>query len=175
MLALYIIYFVIGVIVALLVIALFLPSGYNIEKSAIIGKRVPEVMDRVADLNNYARWNPWQMMEPGSKMNIAGTPKTPGHTYSWQGKKIGEGKLVLRSIDSRHVHFDLEFIKPWKSSANDNWLFEEWGTGETKVTWQNNGDLPYPMARLMGPTLNKTLNKQFEEGLQNLKKLCEGI
>ena len=175
MLALYIIYVVIGIIIALLVIALFLSSSYNIEKSTIIKKPVPEVMDKVADLHHYARWNPWQMMEPGSKMKITGTPKTPGHSYSWNGKKIGEGKLILRSIDHKHVHFGLEFIKPWKSEANDNWLFEEWGTSETKVTWQNNGDLPYPMARLMGPVLNKNLNKQFEAGLQNLKKLCEGV
>lgn len=175
MLALYIIYVVIGIIVALLVIALFLPSSYNIEKSTIIKKPVPEVMEKVADLHNYARWNPWQMMEPGSKMTITGTAKIPGHSYGWNGKKIGEGRLTLRSIDHKHVHFALEFIRPWKSEANDNWMFEEWGTGETKITWQNNGSLPYPMARLMGSVLNKSLNKQFEDGLKNLKKLCEGI
>lgn len=173
MLALYIIYCVVGIILMLLVIALFLPSGYHVEKSAIIVKPVPEVMDKVANLNFYARWNPWQMMEPGSKMTIEGTPKTPGHFYHWVGKKIGEGRLTLRNIDHKHLHFALEFIKPWKGLASDNWMFEEWGNGETKVTWQNNGDLPYPFARLMGPALNKTLNKQFTEGLQNLKKLCE--
>jgi hypothetical protein len=135
---------------------------------------VPAVMDRVADLNNYARWNPWQKKEPDSKMTIKGTPKTPGHSYTWNGKKIGEGSLELRTIDHKYVHFLLTFIRPWKNQANDNWMFEEWGTGETKVTWQNNGNLPYPIGRLMGKMLNKGLNKQFEEGLQNLKKLCEG-
>lgn len=174
MLVLYIIYGIIGIIVALLVIALFLPAKYNIEKSIVILKPVRDVMNRVADLNYYARWNPWQMTEPGSKMEIKGTPYIPGHEYRWNGKKIGEGRLVLRAIDHKHIHFDLEFIRPWKSFANDNWVFEEWGNGETKVTWQNNGELPYPMARLMGPVLNKTLHKQFEEGLRNLKKLCEG-
>jgi hypothetical protein len=175
MLVLYILYGVIGIIVVLLVMALFFPAKYHIEKSLVIIKPVREVMAKVADLNYYARWNPWQMMEPGSKMTIKGTPQTPGHEYWWRGKKIGEGRLILRSIDQKHVHFGLEFIRPFKSIANDNWLFEEWGNGETKVTWQNNGDLPYPMARLMGPILNKNLNKQFEEGLRNLKKLCEGL
>jgi hypothetical protein len=41
------------------------------------------------------------------------------------------------------------------------------------VTWQNSGQLPWPMARLMGPMINKGLNKQFGIGLDNLKKLCE--
>jgi hypothetical protein len=85
------------------------------------------------------------------------------------------GSLTINSIDNKHIHFDLEFLKPWKSRAKDNWLFEAWGDGsETKVTWQNSGNLPYPMARIMGPMINKNLNKQFEEGLGNLKKMCEG-
>jgi hypothetical protein len=67
----------------------------------------------------------------------------------------------------------LEFLKPWKSKAKDNWLFEHWGDGETKVTWQNSGNLPWPMARLMGPIIHKNLNHQFEAGLSNLKKFCE--
>lgn len=173
MLVFYILYGIIGIVVALLVIALFLPAKYYVEKSLVILKPVKEVMVRVTDLNNYARWNPWQQMEPGSKMTIKGEPQLPGHEYRWSGKKIGEGRLILRAIDHKHAHFNLEFIKPWKSLAQDNWLFEEWGNGETKVTWQNNGDLPYPIARLMGPYLRKQLNKQFEEGLRNLKKLCE--
>ena len=62
---------------------------------------------------------------------------------------------------------------PWKARARDNWIFEEWGNGETKVTWQNFGELPYPVGRLMGYILNRSLNRQFTEGLNNLKKLCE--
>ncbi len=162
-----------GLIVLILLVAAFLPGSYNVEKSTIINKPVNGVMDKVADFNYYKQWNPWQQMEPQSKQEITGTPKTPGHKYSWSGKKIGEGSLTLRDIDPKHVHINLEFIKPWKAKANDNWLFEEWGNGETKVTWQNNGALPYPMARLMGPYLNKSLQKQFVTGLENLKKLCE--
>lgn len=173
MLVLYIIFAFIGIIVSLLVVALFLPVRYHIERSLVILKPVQEVMSRVADLNYYARWNPWQRKEPNSKMEIKGSPQTPGHEYWWSGKKIGEGRLTLRRIDAKHAHFNLEFIRPWKSTASDNWLFEEWGNGETKVTWQNYGSLPYPLARLMGPLISKGLKKQFEEGLRNLKKLCE--
>jgi hypothetical protein len=171
---LYIVSVIIVLIIALLLIALFLPGAYHVEKSAIIKKPVAFVMDRVADLNYYAKWNPWQKKGSNNKNEITGNPKTRGHKYSWAGKKIGIGSLTLRDIDNKHVHFNLEFIKPWKASANDDWMFEEWGTGETKVTWQNNGDLPYPIARLMGAILKKSFNRQFVEGLNNLRQLCEG-
>ena len=168
-----IVYLFIGLIIFLLVVAALLPKIYNVEKTVIIKKPVPFVMSRVSDLNVYALWNPWQKTEPGSSKTISGTPGTPGHKYAWQGKKIGIGSFTISSIDDKHIHFVVEFLKPWKTKAKDNWLFEPWGDDETKVTWQNSGSLPWPLARLMGPIINKNLNHQFSEGLNNLKTLCE--
>ena len=70
-------------------------------------------------------------------------------------------------------HFGLFNISLWYK-ANDNWMFEPWGEDETKVTWQNSGQLSWPIASLMGPMITKNLNHQFEQGLNNLKKMCEG-
>jgi hypothetical protein len=167
------VYIFIGLIIALLIVAALLPKVYNVEKIVIIKKPVRDVMKRVSDLNEYSKWNPWQQSEPAANKKITGIPGTAGHVYAWQGKKIGVGSLTISSIDDKHIHFALEFLKPWKSKAKDNWLFEHWGDDETKVTWQNSGNLPWPMARLMGPIINKNLNHQFEAGLNNLKKLCE--
>lgn len=170
-----VVYIILGLIAALLIIATLMPKNYNIEKSAIIKRRPDDIMNKVGDLNSYSQWNPWQQMDPTAKSTITGTPKSPGHKYAWEGKKIGVGSLTLNSLDDKHLHFDLEFLKPWKSKAKDNWLFEPWGDGnETKLTWQNSGELPWPIARLMSPMINKNLNHQFEVGLENLKKLCEG-
>lgn len=170
-----IVYVILGLIGLVLLVAAMMPKNYNVEKTAIIKKSVPDVMNKVGDLNSYSQWNPWQQMEPTAKSNITGTPKTPGHKYEWEGRKVGVGSLTLASLDNKHIHFILEFLKPWKAKAKDNWLFEPWGDGgETKVTWQNSGELPWPMARLMSPMINKNLNHQFEVGLGNLKKLCEG-
>jgi Polyketide cyclase / dehydrase and lipid transport len=169
-----VIYVLLGLVALLLLMAALMAKTFNVEKTIVIKKPVDHVMRHVSDFAHYSTWNPWQQMEPSSSKTITGTPGTPGHRYEWQGKKIGTGHLTLRSIDTKHVHFDLEFVKPWKSKAKDNWLFEPWGDGgETKVTWQNSGELPWPMARLMGPMITKNLNHQFGVGLENLKKMCE--
>ena len=168
------VYIFIGIIVALLLIAAIMPKEYNVERSIVIAKPVRDVMNRIGNLNDYSLWNPWQQSDSTTKSTITGTPHTPGHKYAWEGKKVGVGSLTLNSLDDKHIHFDLEFLKPWKSKAKDNWLFEHWGNGETKVTWQNSGELPWPTARLMGPMINKNLGHQFSTGLANLKKLCEG-
>ncbi|MFI5186977.1 MAG: SRPBCC family protein [Chitinophagales bacterium] len=163
-----------GLIVAVLLIGAIMPSKYNVEKTTLINKPIGEVMNKVGDLNYYASWNPWQQMDPSAAKNVTGTAKTIDHKYSWHGKKVGVGSLTIKSIDDTHIHFDLEFLKPWKSHATDNWSFENHGDNTTKLTWQNSGNLPWPMARLMGPMINKNLNHQFEKGLDNLKKMVEG-
>lgn len=170
-----VVYVLIGLIALILLVAALLPGTYNVEKSTIIKRSPLQVMDRVGDLNYYSQWNPWQQTDPTAKSTITGTPKTPGHKYAWEGKKVGVGALTLNSIDNKHIHFLLEFFKPFKSKAKDNWLFEPWGDdNETKVTWQNSGEFPWPIARLMGPVITKQLNEQFVTGLNNLKKMCEG-
>ncbi|MEP6700505.1 MAG: SRPBCC family protein [Bacteroidota bacterium] len=169
-----VIYIFVGIIVLLLLAAALLPKVYNVEKTIVINKPVADVMNRIGDLNYYSQWNPWQQSDPTAKNNVTGSAKMPGHRYSWEGKKVGVGSLTLNNMDDKHIHFDLEFLKPFKSKAKDNWLFEQWGDGsETKVTWQNSGQLAWPIASLMGPMITKNLNTQFVQGLVNLKKMCE--
>lgn len=169
------VYILLALIVTLLIASALMPKSYNIEQSVVIKKNVPEVMGYIGDLNHYSKWNPWQQSDPTSKSTISGTPHSPGHKYAWEGKKVGVGSLTLENKDGKHIHFLLEFFKPWKSKAKDNWHFEPWGDGsETKVTWQNSGELPWPIARLMGPMITKNLNVQFTTGLENLKKMVEG-
>ena len=168
------VYIFAGLIITLLLVSALMPKNYLVEKSIVIKKPVPDVQSRVSDFNAYASWNPWQQMEPAATKTISGSPGSVGHKYEWVGKKIGTGSLTLNHIDEKHVNIALQFIKPWKTMAKDNWTFEPWGDGtETKVTWQNTGELPWPMARLMGPMISKNLNQQFETGLGNLKKMVE--
>lgn len=168
------VYIFIGLVVVILLISFLMPKAYNVERSIIIKRPVEEVKAYIGDFNHYAQWNPWQQMETSASKTITGTPLTPGHRYEWKGKKIGIGSLTLKQTDAKHIHIDLEFLKPWKAKAKDNWLFEPWGENvETKVTWQNSGELPWPLARLMGPMISKNLDHQFGKGLENLKKACE--
>lgn len=168
------VYIFAGLIVLLLLVAAGMPRTFSIEKSIIIKKPIPDVRSWIGDLERYAAWNPWQQMEPGSGKTFTGAPFQVGHQYKWEGKKIGVGSLTLVHIDDRHINFNLQFLKPWKSTAKDNWVLEPWGDIDTKVIWQNSGELPWPIARLMGPLIQKNLDKQFEKGLENLKKACEG-
>ena len=167
-------YIILGIIVLILVIAAVMPGKYVIEKQIIINKPQQEVYAKVADFNFYREWNPWQKSEPAAKYKIIGTPATVGHKYEWEGRKIGSGSLTVASVTPYNkIDLDLEFIKPWKTKAFDNWTFEDLKNGTSKVIWHNSGPLPYPTARLMGPVISKNLSTQFVQGLNSLKEMCE--
>ena len=55
-----VLYVILGLIAVLLVAAAMLPKLYNVEKNTIIKRPADYVIQRVADLNYYSQWNPWQ-------------------------------------------------------------------------------------------------------------------
>jgi len=168
-----VVYILLGLVGTVLLVAALLPSSYSISKSIVISRTPLEVHRKIADLRFYKEWNPWQKTDPGATATITGAPDTVGHRYGWNGKKVGEGSLTLRKRDpGQSIEFDLEFLRPFKSRADDLWTMAPQASG-THVTWLNHGKLPYPMARLFGPILSKQLDKQFQAGLQDLKALCE--
>jgi hypothetical protein len=168
-----VLYIILDIIAVLLLLAALLPGKYFIEKSITIHRPSAEVFNKVANLNYYKEWNPWQKTDPGAVSTISGDPMHVGHKYHWSGKKVGEGSLTIRStVPSKAINFDLQFVKPFKSQAVDAWDFTETQDG-TKTVWRNSGEFPFPIGRLMGPMLNKQLNAQFEEGLKSLKEMCE--
>lgn len=169
-----VLYIIAGIVVVLLLLAFLLPGKYSVTKSIVVNSDIAKCFEMVADLNNYRDWNPWSKMEPDAKKTINGTPKTVGHQYSWEGKKIGVGGLTIRDVNpNKSVNLELIFLKPFSSKANDDWTFDALPNNQVKITWTNFGDLPAGMARLMGPMITKNLNRQFEQGLNNIKELCE--
>ncbi len=163
-----------ALVVLLLIIALILPGTYRIEKSVEIKSPVDSVFAQVSDYNKFKLWNPWSLSDPKATFTVSGSAATVGHKYDWSGETIGKGGLTITEVvPNKSLVAKLAFIEPQVSGADDIWAFEPTASGGTKVVWVNSGALAFPMERLFGPFLTKMLNKQFEEGLNNLKNVCE--
>lgn len=162
-----------ALILAPLLVAFLMPGSYRIEKSIIINQAPETVMYLVGDLHQHSLWNPWLQVDKSAETAIKGSPLTKGQLLEWTGKKIGKGTLTVIHIGERHLHFEQRYQKPLASIAQDQWTFEPWGESEVKVSWQKNGSLPWPIARLMGPVISRNLAHQLEKGLVNLKEISE--
>lgn len=168
-------YVVAGLIVAFLVVAALLPGGYSVERSIEIARPPSLVFEQVADFNKWLAWNPWTEMEPTAKNTMSGTPGTVGAAWAWEGEELGVGSMTIEEIEKdRFIHSKLAFKEPMESEAFDYMRLEPTASG-TRVTWRNEGSLPYPIGRYFGLGIEGMLGPQYEKGLANLKEVCESI
>ena len=168
-------YSLIGLLVAVLVGAWFLPSQYTVTRSIVIDKPQNEVFEYVVNFHYWRRWNPWVEMEPDAEYKIEGTIRKADASWSWSGETIGNGKLTLREVVPHTlIKSDLVFTSPREGAAQDVWEFMPEGQQGTTVVWRNTGELEWPLGRLVGLVVEgQILGPAFEKGLANIKHLAE--
>lgn len=144
---------------------------YHVEKSIVINKSVDEISPLISDFHNWVKWSPWNVLEPGCKMEYSGTVGAPSHMMSWEGEFIGSGRQTLVSIVNGKYEYDLEFIKPFKSKSKAGIILES-VDGGTKVVWTLDASLPFFLF-FMVATMKSWLGMDYDRGLIMLKAVAE--
>lgn len=155
-------------------VAAFLPGSYTVERSIEIDAPPELVYAHVADYNTWLDWSPWPKMDPDATHEVAGEPGEVGMTWSWSGDELGVGAMTIAAVEpNRSLRSTLEFKEPMQSIADDYVELTPTDGGGTRVTWRNTGELPYPVGRYFGLGVEGMLGPQYEDGLENLKAMCE--
>lgn len=164
-----------GVIVLLLIIALFVKKEYTLERKVIINKPQQEVYDFVRMFKNQDATNPWLKLDPATKTEIRGNDGEVGAVYAWQSEKVGHGEQRLAAVSSPHeLHYELHFIKPFEGYGQTDFYFGEAAPGQTKVRNTFSGKMPYPMnLMLLCVDMDKNIGSQLQIGLDNTKAALE--
>ncbi len=167
------------VVVALLtVVGLFIatrPSGFRIERSAVVKAPPAVVFSLINDFHQWVHWSPWEKLDATMQKTFTGPPAGAGSSYSWHGNnKVGEGRMtVLKSEPDRSIHIDLEFRKPF--AAKNVTMFELTRVdGGTRVVWGMEGKRDFMMKAFgLFMNLDKMIGKDYESGLANLDKVAQ--
>ena len=168
-------YFLIALVVLILIIGLFLPSSFNVERSVVINMPVDSVFKQVDDFNNYAQWNPWLPLDPEAKTQVSDPCSGVGAQWSWEGEIIGKGQLTRLEVDNnKFIRSKLIFDDKEDNPSYNYWKFET-TDGGTKVTWGMEGDLDYPVGRFIGLLMDGMIGADFEKGLASLKMRAESM
>lgn len=166
---------IIGIIALLLIVAIFLPSEYKVERSIEISQPVGIVYGYVADFNNFHDWNPWTPMEPSHKFEVVGDSGGVGQKYSWEGEIVGTGDMTFLELRQKQlIKSDINFHTPNEGKGIVDWAFDG-DMNETIVSWSITGEAGYPMGRYFGLMMDEFLGKNFEDGVSKLKEECEKI
>lgn len=166
----YLLFVIVGLIVFMLIIALFVSKSFHAGSQITINRPATEVFDYVSSLKNQGNYDAWSQMDPNIQKQYSGTDKTVGFTYEWKSKKVGDGKQVISRIDpGKRIEMDLFFNGSDKANKS---FIEVVSVGEEQslVMWEIDGSMPYPF-NIMG--LFFDMNKDFDQGLKNLKAILE--
>jgi hypothetical protein len=150
-----------------------LPSSYRFERSVRIARPVSVVEPLVTDISRYRTWSAWAEKEPTAVYVDAPStdPRHIGARISWKGEAIGEGSLTTVARDANSVTNLVEFKTPTPMQSTDVIAFEADGDG-TRVTWSNEGTLPFPM-RFFGLVIDRVVGTDYGRGLERLRAQVE--
>jgi hypothetical protein len=172
--ALYIILGALAVIIpGLFVISLFLPATVKVVRASVIPATVAAVFQQVNILRNWEGWSPWHQLDPTLQLKYNERESGIGAGFQWKSKHRQVGVGFLTITDCRlyeYIALDMQFMK--RRLAKGYFRFERAKTG-TLVTWGLEAKLgQHPGRRLMGLMMDKWIGKDFERGLDNLKRRC---
>ena len=166
---------VVAAIAALLIYAAVRPDTFSLSRSATIAAPADKVFPLINDLRQFNTWNPFAKMDPQGVITYDATTAGVGGAYNWQGEKSGAGRMqIAESVAPQRVSAKLDFSKPFEAHNLVDFTVQPQGDKSSTVTWTMHGPMPY-ISRLMTIffDMDKTVGKDFEAGLANLKALAE--
>lgn len=169
---------VIAIIIAvMLVVALVAPKEYAVEREVVINCPKEQVFEYVKSLRMQDEWSVWGDLDPDAVYTYTGVDGTVGFISAWEGNKdVGKGEQeIINIVEGERVDFELRFVEPFASTADVYITTESLSESETLVKWGMSGKMPFPTNLfLLLMNMDKSIGKDFEQGLANLKMILEG-
>ncbi len=164
-------YFVILIIGAVLLAALFAPSSETVKRSVIIDKDIKHVFNEVASVKRWSNWDPWHDLDTAQVRNFTGDLSAGSYGFDWISKKtdLGKGYIVFNEVvPNESISFDIKLLR-FQGSGQIKFNTIKEGT---HVEWYLDSELSYPK-KLLNYFLNFEVGPQFEQGLAGLKTYLE--
>jgi len=176
---------IIGSLVVLYVIACLAgPSELKVTRSITINAPANEVFVQVGDFSNWSKWSMWSQRDQNMQSTFEGDPMMVHHKWTWKSTEGNGTQTITSVVLNEEIKSDLlfeGFSDPNKSTFN----FKESGAVNagstpctdctTEVSWtMDMGKIPFMFRGMMFMFQGKLI-EDFEGGLANLKKVCEGL
>lgn len=162
-------------VVGLLAVIAMRPDTFHVERSTTFAGPPAAAFGLVNDFHQWPQWSPWEKLDPGMQKTFEGPPAGTGAIYYWNGNdKVGEGRMTITgSQPSSRIDIKLEFLKPWQATNATLFTFTPQGA-ETRVVWAMDGRHNFiSKAVCMFMDMDRTVGKDFEAGLAQLKSAAE--
>ncbi|MFM8743796.1 MAG: SRPBCC family protein [Cytophagales bacterium] len=168
---------IIGIVVGAIVIILaglilIQPAKGHVEKSVVINAPASTIFPHLNSLEKFVAWSPWAKMDPTVKNTYEGAAAGVGAKMQWDGPETGKGtQWISESVENERVKTGLKF-EGMDGESTAEFILTPEGNG-TKVTWTYDGDNAGFMGKAIWLMMGSMLEGQYQDGLNDLKKLVE--
>lgn len=152
------------------------PNEYTIEKSVAINKPQSEIFKNVLNFKEWKTWNTWFQKDPTIKLIYSEPTARIGSSVTWDSDKEGSGKQTITDIvGEEFIKMKLEFYKPLKGIAFTYFKFKKNSEGSTEVFLLMEAKNESFISKFFYLVFDakSIIGKNFEQSLQNLKKISE--
>ncbi len=159
--------------ILLLLISLFLPSQYRVERTVVIKAPPEAIYPWLAQLKQWPEWTVWNTtMDPTLTYTFSGPAEGAGAEMAWTSKS-GPGALKLTAADAKTgVQYEMNFDHGKFLSKGGVTLAAT--EGGTRAMFFNEGAFGFnPIARYFGLFFDKMMGGDFEKNLVGLKLKAE--
>lgn len=149
-------------------------SKFKTSRNITINAPADMVFSEINDFKKWPSWSPWAQRDKNMENEYQGNAGEVGHKNTWKSKSEGSGTQEIVEIkNNEYIKSKLVFTD-WDGETFTELILKPEGNS-TQITWTMEGsEFPF-IARgfmyLMGG--NKMIDKDYDEGLANLKKLVE--
>ena len=164
------------VIAVVLDVAATRPGTFRVERSTTIQAPPETVYPLIDDFHAWAKWSPWEELDPNMKKSFGGPARGAGSFYEWEGnKKVGAGRMeILKAVPATALSIKLDFLRPFEGHNVADFTLVP-GAGSTQVTWAVHGPMVF-MGKVMSLfiSMDSLMGKDFAKGLAKMKSVAEG-
>lgn len=147
---------------------------FAMSRSTTINAPADRVRSHLNDFREWQAWSPWEGLDSNLKRTYSGPETGVGSHYAWDGnKKAGVGTMEITASTPSRVEIALEFLAPFKATNVTTFDLAPAGAGATQVTWHMTGRRGMFMSLAGKLFFDKTIAKDFDKGLAQLKAVSE--
>lgn len=168
-----VLFFIIGVVALILLIALFVNKEVRVERSIVLNQSTSRAYDYFSHLNNQREYGVWQKKDPATIFTSSGVDGNVGYISSWssEDENVGVGEQEITSLDpNKRIETDLRFKKPQEMSSTAYFDIKPHNEG-SEVTWGFYFEIGYPFNFFnLFMNMDEQLGPDLQKGLENAKK-----
>lgn len=168
-------YILIGIITFIAFLHAWSRKDYELSRTVVINRPKAEVYAYIRQLKKQSTWMPWFLNDPDYVIKYKGEDGKLGAASYWKGNNRVEGiQKITKLHEGKLLETELLFLRPYKSLTLNYMAVKELEPDRTKMVWGVKGVHRFPASVFMWLYgMERAVGKDFETGLQNLKRILE--